>query len=186
MSKKGFGNYQSQEKRANRNKILEVLKDGQQHQYSEILNKTKLSRRIVSKHLKELKRKQLIDREESKDDLRLKYYKTTPTFTELYFQANIIDSSWLDIKNEFTQTRDLSLAITRINYFANFCMIKILLHIQNKEIDFNSPDTLETFLEFFLWNLYQTLTLNLVTLCIDSKILNEINLVEITKKLMEK
>jgi DNA-binding MarR family transcriptional regulator len=185
MSKKGLGNYQTKEKSANRNKILGVLKDGKSHQFSEILNVTKMSRRILAQHLRELRNKQLVEKEEDKDDFRLKHYRASATLRSMFSQAELINAGLIDIANLFLKTRDLSLAIKGINALTNANMIIALSNIQSKNLDVTNPENIENFLELFVWSTYENLTLNLVNLCITSNLINDIDFEEVAKKLAE-
>jgi Predicted transcriptional regulators len=56
MVKRGLGDTQLNAFKTAKNKILEVLKDGEWYRYSELTEKTRLSTATLSKHLKELEK----------------------------------------------------------------------------------------------------------------------------------
>lgn len=180
-----MGNYQSELKRANRHKILAVLKDGKKHQYSEVLNSTKLSRPILAKHFRDLQNKHLIEKEESKEDFRVVFYKATPILNSLFFQEDYIKAGWDDTKNRFLETKDLSSAIKDINLLTNSSLVIAFTDIQQKKFDISKSEDVETFLELFAWSTYENLTLNLVNLCVTNNLVESINLGEVAKKLAE-
>lgn len=185
MNKRGSGNYQYKMKLESRNKIIHALTDGDRHQYSEILEQTKISPPILAKHLKELKKDHLIEKQEDENDFRKVYYKATPFLMEIFLQLELTNSSWEDIKNEYFEKKDLSLAIKRIGYFANVFMLKALEFLNNAESHSIKSDTLQTFLELFLWESYNSITLKFVNFCLENKILETTNFLEVTKKVLE-
>jgi DNA-binding transcriptional ArsR family regulator len=157
-----MGNWQTEQKNANRLKVIGVLSDGQQHQFGEILEKTKLSRPILTIHLKELLRKGLVEKKEGEKDSRTTFYKATPTLMSGVYQTMLTAASCSDIKREFSKTRDLSKALEMVDGSSDMNLLTAFANFKTQNLDFSDRDVVRSYLDIFVWEPYKILTWNLV------------------------
>jgi hypothetical protein len=165
--------------------LLRVLSDGNWHQAKDLKSETHISSRTIYKKLEQLK--PFCDKE-TREEGKLKptvYYRANPTLMRIIFQTKYSESAWQDIREQFLETKDFAKALKTIDTLTHKTLIMAFLDIQNKTFNATNPEMLELFLESFVWNTYQQLTLSLADICINAKIINEINFVEVAKKLME-
>jgi hypothetical protein len=178
-----MGDWQSDTKYRNRQKILEILKDGEFHQYNEIKEKTQLSGNRLAVHLRELKK--FLEKKEGEADGRTKYYRANPFLRSIFFQIEFSKAAADDLREVFLRTKDLATALNFINDIVNTNMLIAFSNIQNKNFDTKDSDALHIFLETFVWKNFEILTLELVNLSIETKIIETTDIVETTKKLTE-
>jgi hypothetical protein len=183
QNNRGMGNWQSDTKYRNRQKILEILKDREFHQYNEIKEKTQLSGNRLAVHLKELNK--FIEKKEGEADSRTKYYRANPFLRSIFFQIEFSKAALDDLRKIFLRTKDLATALNLINDIVNANMLIAFSNIQSKNLDTADPEALHIFLETFVWKTFEILTLELVNLSIETKIIETIDIAETTKKLTE-
>jgi hypothetical protein len=168
-----------------RDSLLRVLSDGKWHQAKDLKIETCMSSKTLYKKLEQLK--PFYDKE-TREEGKLKptvYYRANPTLMRMLFQIEYNESAWEDLKEEFLETKDFSKALRTVDNLTHTSLIIALLDIQNKTFDATNPTTLELFLDSSVWSTYQQLTLNLVDLCVNTKIIDEVNFAEVAKKLTE-
>jgi len=178
---KGIGEYQTTQRIQNRMKILNILKDGEWHRYSEIKEKVQLSSPILADHLKELKH--FIERKAGEEDYRFTFYKANPTLQSNFFEAELIHASLKDLEADFSKTKDLASALELINAMSNANMILAFSSIKAQIFDVNNPELVKIFLETFVWESYKILTSRLVALWMKFK--DEISLFETINKIFK-
>ena len=183
MSKvsKGMGEWQSNTRIENRMKILEILGDGEYHQYNEIKERTQLSSPVLAKHLKGIKN--WIEKKEGDDDSRTKYYRANATLRSIMFNATLTKNAWTDVKKSFIETKDMALAIQQINTISNLNLLLALSSVQEKNINISDFEQVQLFVETFVWNTYKILTLGLIDLSIKTGIIDSVNLEQVAKNL---
>ena len=173
--------WQTEQKNKNRESIIQVLNDGQQHQYGEILKKTKLSRPILAKHIKELLKNHLIEKKEGEQDFRTVYYKATPRLMLALEIRSTTEQEKHNIERIILNPKKTTLDVldqlsTKIN---DNILLTLKLIKENKDI---SPESLDLILALFVWQPYKVLTSFLIEK--SKKIIDKIdveNLIESNK-----
>jgi hypothetical protein len=162
-------------------KILFILSDGEPHKISDIMENHISSKTFYNQFLKIFG--SLIER--SKAGEYPVYYKATPTLIRRIFQIKYLESAWEDLKEQFLVTKDIPKAVKTINGLTDVSLIWALSDIQEMDFNIVNSEQLEEYFDFFVWSTYEHLTLNLAKLCMETKILKDVNFEEVAKKLLE-
>lgn len=179
---RGMGELQTKDKIHNRWKILNILRDGEWHQYKNIKEEAHLSAPILAKHLKELRR--FIEKKEGEEDNRETYYKANPTLMSAFFQMNLTNAEWEDIEEQFLKSKDLSFALEQLNITSNLNIIMALVNIKSKNFDIGNPEVVQLFFETFVFSPYEVLVSRLVNA--SRKVIDGIDLNQIMKEFKTK
>lgn len=139
-------------------RILKTLSDEKWHKYGELLEKTKISSRTLTKHLDYLKECNLIKKE--KREYPSAYYKAEPelvTWTEATFS---IEEFSKQIEPLLLKTKNPFLVLDIINAR---CQGALKITIGKLMDEKNTPKhKLHFFLELFVWAPYRVFTWKLI------------------------
>jgi hypothetical protein len=158
MSDSGMGEYQESKKNATRRNIMNVLRDGEWHQYREIKAVAKTSGHTLSKHLKEIR--WFLEKREGEQDFRTTYYRASPLLMLVFKVVDETNRSWTDIKENFRLTKNPVTALEDIGAVAVASMLCCLLLVKNLEVP--NVESMRLFFEAFVWEEFETLSWNLV------------------------
>ena len=182
----GIGNYQTEKAINAKWSILKTLSDGEWHRNMELKEKTRLSSRTLSKHLKQMTELKIIEKKEDIESGKYPVpvlYKTTPIITGHGIVLDVINERILlpreiideKLKLDLNQTKDPLIVLESIHESSEQHFLGLLSQIQH---DKNITDKqINILLECFLWEPYKQYTSKLLEA--SRKIINDFNITDL-------